>query len=59
MVPSKDPFDDLDEHEDQPLLADQFTQPPDEELLVLQHRLSLPEIPGVSYRCPVPIEGAA
>ena len=34
------------------LAADDYAQPSIDELLALQHRKSLPDIPGLSYRCP-------
>lgn len=41
-----------DEPESQPLDASAYAQPSDAELLAVQHRRTLPEVPGLSYRCP-------
>ena len=44
-----------DEPDYQPLEASEYTQPDDRELAALRHRASLPDIPGISYRCPAVI----
>jgi hypothetical protein len=35
-----------------PLSADEYVQPDATDLAQLRHRLHLPDLPGVSYRCP-------